>query len=117
MSKMSKSQSNIQTIYSISLSSETARFKKCLSLSKFNTKGSDDFIMVDIRRFVNGIPTKSGVCFTPYEFDWFANCILLANTEKNNNFQLSGKESLRKIVLNFKPNKSLEIIQYVDDRI
>ena len=116
MSKMSKSESNFNTIYQVSLSSETARFKKCLTLSQIGKTKEDAFVMVDIRRYVNGTPTKSGVCLTPFEFDWLSNLLLLANIEKKQNYELANKSSLRKIIINFKPNKSLEIVQRVDDR-
>ena len=114
--RVSKYESNINNIYEVLLSSEDAHFKKGLTLSKFGRNKDNAFIMANIRRYVNGFPTKSGVCLTPYEYDWILNLLLLTNNEKKQNYELANKTSLRKIIINFKPNESLQIIQHVEDR-
>ena len=52
------------------------------------------FILADIRGYYNGIPSKSGVCLTSYEFDWLAQCLVHNPRAKNG---LSSSKSSRSL--------------------
>jgi len=115
----SKSAENVfKDIYSISLSENHNEIghKKYIKLKQLTTNDkSNTFILADIRAYMNGRPTKCGVCLTPYEFDWLANKLLLnPMTEQT----LSGKESTRILTIKPKPkNIGVVILQQVNDQL
>ena len=110
---MSKSELSCNTIYQVLLSSDNTCYKKYLTLIEVAKDEGDPFVMVNIRRYSKEHPTKSGISLTQYEYDWILN-LLTQNIEKDKNFELINKTSIRKIIINVKPNESLEIVQCVD---
>ena len=104
----------LNSLFSISLSGSNTKYQYagiekllCLKEINFNEK---HLIMVDIRRYVNGNPTKCGVCFTDYEYDWMANVLIQSNQVEDS---YKSKNSERYITIIFKPNRSAEILQTV----
>lgn len=119
MSKISAKSAETQwkTLYSVTIneSNKTIGHKKCISLKQLvNDAVSDNFILADIRAFLNGKPTTCGVCLTPYEFDWLAKTLLYSPNKEQ---ILHGKETARILTVRPKVKRNgVEIIQQVNDQ-
>ena len=102
-----------KTLLTICLTENTKSFgmKKVLKVQEIhNYQTSESFAMVDIRVYQNEKPTKTGVSFTPYEFDWIANKLLYPQTTDD---YLVGKlASKRKVGVKPKP-RGFDLVQEV----
>lgn len=105
-----------KTLYSTQISepNKTLGYIKYITVKQLlKTSDSIPFFLADIRAYINGSPTKNGVCLTPFEFDWLANKLLY--TIKSDTMYF-GKNSERRIKLKSKPKVGgVEIIQEVND--
>ena len=86
-SSLNEKSKKCNSLFTISSSKSASKIsiggiEKLLSLIEVNFNDKSH-IMADIRRFVNGKPTKCGVCFNPYEFDWVANVLVHSNQEQH----------------------------------
>lgn len=107
-----------EDLYKVSLSPVDKAFgiRKYVTLKKLNSSEfPEPFLLADIRGFLNGKPTTSGVCLTPYEYDWLVNVLLYYHGDEH---KLDGKKAARSLVVRPKFHKSaVEVLQQVNDKL
>lgn len=106
-----------ETLLTVSLSdpNKITGHKKCIVLKQYlKNEGSDPLILADIRAFMNGRPTKVGVCLTSTEFNFLAHCLIrpLEGEKIYNN-----QSQTRSITIKPKKSSGVEINQRVDDKV
>ena len=91
--------------------------KKCIVLKSVEKPGEQPFLLADIRAFLNGKPTKVGVCLTTFEFDWLANILLRHKSEDS--ITLKSDKSPRTLSVTPKGKKTggFYIEQQINDEI
>ena len=114
-----KNDNVFKIIHTVSLSENTKIIghKKCIVLKSVEKPDEQPFLLADIRAFLNGKPTKVGVCLTTFEFDWLAN-ILLRHKSKDS-ITLKSDKSPRTLSVTPKGQKTggFYIEQQINDEI
>jgi len=107
----SKSPNIWRNIYSVPISTDDDGIghKKHITLKQLESgAGSNTFVLADIRAFMNGKPTKRGVCLTPFEYDWLARKLALNPLKE---LTLAGKVSARTLTVKPMVKGAVNILQ------
>jgi hypothetical protein len=103
-------------IIKLSESTKVAGYKKCIVIRQTVPENVEDepFTIADIRVYLNGKPTKSGVSLTPFEYDWLATNLVHGLKLQT----LKGKEAPRTLIMEpDSANGGIKIEQQVGNKI